>query len=577
MESFLGNPALRLLMRLKFVGGLRRQARRLKEPKHWIFLILGVLVAFSWIASVFMGSVLRSGGLAPAVSNGPGTYAAVKVAMLVLTILTVIGAFSHRGVYLPKEEIELCFSAPISRSDLVRYRLVVNLLKSLFAGLLFGVGAATRLSGGIYAFVGVFVTFLTIPILGQAFALMLGDTENKLARVSRKLPLGVVTRVLVIVVIVGGVLLVSGQDFSFLEKMLGDSPRGGFSLEEFARRPVVSAVLAPFTPWARMITAETAADFVPWFLFALGFWFLAFEGTARIPVDYRETSLSTSADVAKRLNRMRRGAFGPGQGNLTKTTLGWDVPWIFGRGAFGAVAWHKTTSIVRNSRGPMILSAIVILFITLLGTAISRRGEDAQLFLGTALPAAMGTLYLCAGLRFDFRSDLELMDRLKTWPLRPSLLFLAMILPEIVLVCLLVLGSMLAQAAWIGRIHPGAVAVFAIQPLFTLTWVAIDNAVFLFSPVRYAPGEDGALQNMGRAMLLMLLRVALMSAIALFAFAPAWLVYYLLTDMTELTPGQALWPAGALAWTLCAAADVGLVVAGGWMLRRFDVARDKPV
>lgn len=571
MGGFLGNPALRLLLRLKFLGGLRRQKRRLKQPKHWIFLILGVGIAGSWIASLVLAGTLRSRFHV----DEAQAYAYAQLSLFVLLVLTVVGSFSHRGVYLPKDEVELCFTVPVTRSEVVRYRLIVNMLKSLFAAVLFGLGAATRLGNGWYCFVGVFVTFLTIPILGQALSLHLGDAENRLGRLAQKLPLGVMLRVLVFLMILGLVYLFTGTGLP-LGDLLSDGKGGtGFSVESFTAQKWVRVLLAPTAPWAHLISARTAGDFFPWLLFAVGVWFLAFEWTARISVDFRETSLSTSADVARRLNRMRRGAFAPGQ-HVTKTTLGWNVPWFFGRGTFGAVAWNKTTSIVRNSRGPLILSAIVILLVTVLGTQFGKRGGHAGESGAVFFPAAFGTFYLCTGLRFDFRGDLEIMDRVKTWPLRPALLFLATILPEIVLVTLLVFVAIAAQTLWIGHVSQWLPLVIAFQPLATLCWVALDNAVFLYSPVRYTPGEDSALQNMGRASLLMLLRMALLGLVGLIAGGPAALLYYLLED-AGIDPTRCVWIASALAWVLAAACAVVLVIVGGTMLRRFDVARDKPV
>ena len=94
--------------------------------------------------------------------------------MTPIVALTVVGAFNHRGLYLPKEEIELAFSSPISRGDLIRYRLFVNLGKSLFAGILFGLATAAKLPGHAFAFVGVFVTMLSIPVLHELGALSFG-------------------------------------------------------------------------------------------------------------------------------------------------------------------------------------------------------------------------------------------------------------------------------------------------------------------------------------------------------------------------------------------------------------------
>lgn len=181
---------------------------------------------------------------------------------------------------------------------------------------------------------------------------------------------------------------------------------------------------------------------------------------------------------------------------------------------------------------------------------------------------------MCAGLRFDFRMDLDLMDRIKTWPLAPWRLFLATILPEVVLVSGLILLALLGRTLWTGAWHPALVGIFAFQPLVTMTWVALDNTVFLFSPIRYTPGEEGALQNMGRTMLLMLLRMLLVGAVMLVGL-PAAFVHAIVEE--TVNEAAAWWAAGSVAWIGLLAVDGVLVWLGGKMLQRFDVARDRPV
>jgi hypothetical protein len=441
----------------------------------------------------------------------------------------------------------------------------------------------------------VFVTMLTVPVMGQCLALYLGDAENRLGRIAKKLPLRFLTILLAMTLAVGVAALFLGGPSS--NRVFGKMEHSGSGMiRELERLPAVNAVLWPFTPWARMITAETFAQFVPWFLCAAGFWLLVFEWTVRVPIDFRELSLATSADVAKRINRLRRGTFHAGHSPVTRATIGWKVPWILGKGAFGAVAWHKTAAIVRKARGTVTLSMLIILLLTMLSIVFTQNEQDpfAAARSSALIIAIAGTLYLCAVLRFDFRSDLEIMDRIKTWPLRPSMLFLATLLPEVLLVSGLLVLAVIGRTVWLGGLQPAIVGVVAFQPLVVLTWVALDNAVYLFSPVRYTPGEEGALQNMGRSMLLMILRMVLGFIVVAVAVLPAIAVFFLVQHGLEpaafpsgiepsaeyqekvaLATKTAAWMAGIVAWLGVFGVDAALVWIGGFMLSRFDVARDK--
>ena len=102
---------------------------------------------------------------------------------------------------------------------------------------------------------------------------------------------------------------------------------------------------------------------------------------------------------------------------------------------------------------------------------------------------------------------------------------------------------------------------------------AIDNAVFLYLPARFTPGHEGALQHVGRGVVLLLLRM-LAFGFVLAAAAAALASHLLLSELG--------WPAlrstaAAIAlFSLVVSAEVFAVIAiGGRMLARFDVARDR--
>lgn len=571
-----GHPALRLLFLLKLRGGLRMQVRKLRRPSSWIFLIVGGLLVFGWIAAVIFGRrVSPQAEIAPEILR-----LGVDVGLLVIVVLTLVGAFQYRGLYLPREEIELSFSAPLSRSQLVRYRMATNLMRSLFAALLFGFLAARRLPHGLYAFLGTFLVMMTVPIFGQALALALGETENRLGKLMRRVPLRLVSVVLGAAVGLGIVFLFVLPDRS-MSPILTD---GTSWLAQLAEHPVARAVLLPVAPWGRMITATRAAEFLPWFTAGIGAWILLHEMTARISIDYRELSLATSADVARRVAMARRGGWSASKSRVMEPVKGSGAPWLFGRGGFGAVAWLETTSMLRRARGTLILSLLVVALLAVLTGSIGRadRGNpaDAQeksLVIGSVLISMLGTIYLCAGLRFDFRGRLEQMELVKAWPLAPWRIFLATIVPESLFVSGLVVLAVAGRAAWMGAFHPVVLVIVGFQPLVVLTWVALDNAVFLHSPVRYVPGQESALQHMGRSLILMLLRMVVLAVVVVVGLAPAVGVGFLLHGLVGLEKETAIAAATAVAWVGIVAVDGGLVWLGGRMLARFDVARDKGV
>lgn len=555
-----GGAALRLLARRKLAGFWRKQLRRARTPKGALLALVGAGAFVLWFGSVLFNA--RSQGARPQAEEVE-LYAAGALA--VLSLLTFTNSFSLRGLYLQPNEIETLFSAPVSRPDLIRYRLRSAIARSLFGSLFFGWMFARRAPVPAYAFSGAVVAMLTLPMVGQAFSLVLGDAENRLAGKLAKLPWRVLTMLSVFLAIGGYFATMRG---GALERSEGH----GFSYlaSVWAEHPLARALRLPFTPWVRSIAAVDLAHFVPWFAVCLAIAAALWLAVPRIPVDFRELSLETSADVARRLSRARRG-LGATQGSASAATRSWRTPWLAGRGPFGAVAWRKAVSILRKSRTSFVVGGLIVALVSVLSvTVFATDGRDA--FSSSVFVAGFGTFYLCIGLRFDFREDLELVGLVRSWPIAPWKVFLATLLPETLLVSVMITLGVAGVAIYRQDPDPRLALLVAVVPLAVLVWTSIDNATFLFAPVRTNAAQDGALQNAGRAMMLMLMR---MIGLAL-ALGLAVIPYAIAAFALEL-PSVAAVAVGILGGLPIVLVEVGLLVlAGGAVLRRFDVARDTP-
>jgi len=71
--------------------------------------------------------------------------------------------------------------------------------------------------------------------------------------------------------------------------------------------------------------------------------------------------------------------------------------------------------------------------------------------------------------------------------------------------------GILARTVLKGIFHPVLVQCLALTPVVVYAWVSLDNAVFLFFPVKFIPGQDGAVHHIGRSLLLLVLRLFLLS------------------------------------------------------------------
>ena len=566
-----GNAALRELARLKLRGAMRRQLRRLKKPSGFFFALVGALLSVVWISSLVVGR-RALGGDTP---EGAVLESWVGLGIVIFGTITCLSALSVRGVYLPRPEIERFFSAPVTRADLVRYRIQVDLVRSLFGALILGLLTLRRLPVPAYGFFGAALTVLTLGLLRQTISLLMGDVHSRLARFLKGRSLVGVRILMGIIVWFLIMSIFMGRDF------LG-TIFGGFDIyeqgSELLVHPGVRMALMPTRPWVAMMTATDLLGFLRWGGACLLLWLALYEFTARLKIDYREQSLDTSETIARRLRRLRKG--GPLSGGRVSTrTTGWRIPWIFGRGALGAVAWVKLISVVRKARGTLIVAGLIVLIVTvgvslLLGSR-KRVGPDEAAILGSALITLMGIMYMSGALRFDFRSDLDRMVQIKAWPLAPAKTFIATLLPQVILISgapsLAIWGRLIA----LGSDAAGAWVIPLVLPFLEFAWLSVDNIVYLFAPVRFVPGQEGTLHHTGRAIVLFLLRMILLGvALALVGLA-AIVIFAVGPDHFGMTQAQAGWVSAGIGALTLIALDVLLAWIGGRMLRRFDVARDR--
>jgi hypothetical protein len=472
---------------------------------------------------------------------------------------------------VPGDEIERLFSAPVSRGDLVRYRLMVNVARAALGGVILGMVLLRYMPNPLFAFLAAFLALETLPVLGQIAAIWSGALERKVYR-RLKLVRGLAVPLALLVGVSVAGLAFGGQ--GDLGRWFSSIAADGFLLD-LANHPVTEKLTLPFAPWANAVTATTWSGFGLWFGLSLAIWIALYELAARIPVDFRELSLQTSADVADRLRRMRRVGGGASAGKVSRRTLGVRVPWILGRGPAGAVAWRKVGSILRKARGTLVISSLVLVFVVVLSRLVfSKDHDDESRIAGQAMVAVLGLIYLAGGLRFDFRDELDRMESIKAWPLSPRRVFFAMLFPEAVLISVLIGLAILVAAVLAGGLELFTLGMLAVVPLVAFAWIALDNAVFLYAPVRMVPGQEGLLQNAGRGFLLLFVRLLLVTIVVALTAAPGALVWW---GIDALTGSETLAIVGAFAvgWIALVLADLGLCELGAWAFRRFDVARDR--
>jgi len=571
---------LAYLWRAKLIGRLRDLRRRVASPLGALTLLVGVLLIGGWAATiVFRSSIIERTG-------DPPSLPAIRLGLALYLAFVTLSALSVRGLYLPRAEVERLLAAPLTRASIVRFRAATSIFASLPFVALMAVFLSPRFGSPEVAAVALLLVVPTTTVYGQGVSLLAAPTSGRLDRILGRVPestlrlvgiLGVLSVFLALGLGPGLEPEGAAERRAYLEQLrpgggeAGDGAAAGASggaFEGFANAAPVAALTLPLQPWARALAAPDFAAAAPWLALLALLFVCALEGVARMPIDYRMSAVRTSEAFERRLARARRGQVGASAIGPSKRARGLRIPWLAGRSRFGALVWVRVAWLVRQSRGALFVAALVAVVGLVVGTRLVT-GEGVE----TGVLATLGVVYLSSGLRADFRNDIDRMESMRAWPVRPASLFVATVLPGALLTAAVIGLVLVVRATLLGHDVLTTTAFAVAIPPVAYGWSAVDNAVFLLFPARFVPGQGSAIQHAGRGFLLILLRGAiLLMLLAVAGGGALHLERYLAPTAPELAPYAAvLW---ALVVGVCALVIV--TAFGAWALRRYDVSRVPP-
>jgi len=534
--------ALWLLWALSVKGRVRKIFGGLGRPRNLLMFVVGV---------AFFGGYLALLALPYGGSRSDPSLARLygPPIMLGLFLLSLFVSLRNPGIYFQPAEIELLFPAPVSRRALLVYKLVSETAPIVLLSVFFGLFMRRVTGGYAAAAVGTLLFFLFNHLCLRAVAL-LGACVSE--RFRGRAFATALAAVLAAVAAAVAVLYLRARDPS----ELADTARA------ILRSDAWRAALAPFSILAEVFAAETALGLLAWSAAGAAITALAGWLVIRLDVDYREASIATSRRVQAQLDRVRRSspfAVAPAEGARARGTLPMFPRW----GGAGVLLWRQAVALRRGAGRLLRLLAIVAV-----GAAVAILASGRERDAGLVLIGVFGGLFTVFGVllfRFDFRGDVEAMEALRALPVAPLRMAIGqLLLPAIAVaalqwaMCAAALGLKPEAWRWI------AGAAFVV-PLASGLAIALENLLFLYYPLRFAPAAGFDFQHMGRNIVLMLARGAAAGVIGA-AAAAAGAVAWALTG--------AVAAAVLAASVVLAAFLVAAVAAVAHALKRFDVARD---
>ncbi|MFO0981994.1 MAG: putative ABC exporter domain-containing protein [Planctomycetota bacterium] len=538
--------ALWLLIGLQIKAWLRRTFRGLNRPKNVAILLVGAGACSLWVYLL----------LRPIGGGGPRDTVHLRLfapsSMALLTLMTAFASLRTRGIYFKPAEIDFLFPAPISRRALLAYKMAAQAvgiaLSSCVIGILFGRHVPHR----GFAMCGVALFFVFLTIFGHALSLLASTTSERLfARFTSR---GKAIFLVVIAALVGALI------FAVVKR-----PHQFQASYRLLEQPPGSWLLAPFRLFSNTVMATAFyPDFLQSAVASVALCSAAFMAVALLDVDYREASVRASRLIQEKLQRGQRGtpAFVAAAPSSLRSLPG--PVYLFG---LGPLAWRQAVALVRNLKAFVLpLFATLLLVLSILMTLPA--SMPMPLFEQGLTALVLITIFLTAWLRFDFRSDLDQMEALRSLPVPGWKIAGAQMITPVLSLSIVQLIVLVAAAAaeadtpdlrWV-------LAIAMALPLVDMLLIAVENLAFLLFPSRPTPGQPTDIQNLGRAVVIFLLKTIAFLATLLLAAASG--------RIAQLLTGSDL--AG------CAAAGIALLFADlvaiglvGEAFTRFDITRER--
>lgn len=540
------HPGLAKLLRLRLWAGLRRLVRGMRKPRNAAFGAIGMLMMVWWLGSSLMAQVYMR--QEPDVEAFRTFFPPVMLALAVLQLFTAGG---QRAVHFSPAEVDFLFAGPFTRRQLLVYKLAITMPGAAVAGLMFSIVFLRYAHTWVAACVGFWLALVFSQLLTMAF-MLLGQTAGQYAFTrARKIAL------LAVVFLVGVALVLARvaapqADLTELVRGMRDSVPG-------------RAVLAPFTVFARTITAGTVfPELIGWGSLALAINAATLTLVLRLDVNYLEAETAASQALYERLQRMRRTGSALGSVRTARGRVPM-LPWL---GGSGPILRKQLLRAVRSTPHFLIFAGVMAGTLGL-SAGIGRGGGGSDASLGPLFGLLfMVTFVALQMLTFDFRGDLDHFDWLKSLPIRP----VAIAAGQVAAPTLALTAFHLVVLACCAPFLPGAQGRLALAALFVLPCNAVlfglENLLFLLFPARMELATAGSFQAMGRTIVMAFLKVLIVGVFALIAVALGGAAY--------LVSGGSWAAALGVAWLTAAAMAMALVPAIAWAFRRFDVSADTP-
>ncbi len=571
-----------------------RQLRRLREPRY----LVPTAVSLLWIG-FWMSNVLRTGMrgrpsgqwnkvLGPEVIDGFAL--AGGVVLLVWTALLWLLPSKGAVLEFTRAEIHYLFPAPVTRRQVVHYKLLSAQLGILFGAFItsFFWGRGLTSVAGWGRLLGIWLLYATLHLhtMGAGFAtaeFIAQGVSGLRRRIVPLLAFAAFATAAVLGVLAGWPAIVAAA-----RGLTGDDDkvtREGIAafvaaVGKVGTTGVLGVALWPFTVFPRLILAQNVGDFVRWLPPAFAILLANYLWVIRSDAAFEEAAVDAAQKRAERVSARQQASR---RGGVLPTKVR-SFPWrLSPHGRPGiALLWKNLVSLARVTPVRALIGLGAFLFgMVGLVAGLNDAGAPFGLIAAflAALIAAFTAMFGPLFVRNDLREDLFHIDAVKTFPLSGRAIVRGELLgPWVVLTAieLAALGAAAIALAWVGSAAVGALGLERIPsvswwfaallgaalllPALTGIQLTLQNGLVLLFPawVSLAHSRARGFEASGQRMLTLFGSVIVLALCALPAAVSGAVAMWLLAG-----------PMGAPAIVIGAAIAAGWLVIEVWWATQF--------
>ena len=476
MSALTINPSLWRLHRTLASAKLRMSIRRFRTPRRMLLSALALILTLVWLSQAVLGILYRP----------PANPADLQVWIPVGLLAYGLWHFLKSSTRTPIEpfewtdtEREFLIAAPVTRNDLVSYRLMSIVTAAALKSLCFGLVMIPDLAMWPFGFLGMFLALTFLDLIRMT-------TEVVTWGVTKATFYKIRTAVLAIaaaVVISGATMSLANGPTENSSLAIGLIFRFFMSIIELRHTWPGQIAVAPFTIFSQIILADTiswglivrligAATFVTGLAWLLIRWDRRF-GQLR---HQREI-----ADFPKHVaSHKEQLAIGSKARSVTRVpTAGMGI---------AALMWRQFRGMM-HYRSSILISMVLPGFLSLLPLLTPSSSNTELLIQVVGSLVFYSFLLMPAALRFDFRRDVDRFAVLKSFPISPLRLTIGQLTAPILVCTLFQFVVMLICMAL--RPFPIGWLVGCSLLLLTVNLLifGLENLIFLLYP--YRPNQEG--------------------------------------------------------------------------------------